>query len=628
MKRVFAFIGFSVAITLIVLNLVSFKYSYIVLFVAVTLFLASLLFKFLRKAGVVPVVLGSVAFASCIFIVAYTGAFLPQSQLSGQVCQSRIKIISVCEETSGGYTCVAKTESINAPDAPQNIKVKLNCEADLGIDYYTDFDATVQFYSIADTAFESYSYFGDNIFLTARIISVDQVYEQEKTPGYYFLEIRQSVLKILEQGFSGDVLGLASGILLGDKIYLSDNVVDGFQVCGTSHIIAVSGLHISVICLCLYNLLKLFDCSKSVRIVVSLTVLFVYSGVVGFPKSVLRAGIMLTVILISKLFNQKGDTLNSLGIAVSIICLNPFAVSDVSALLTVTAVLGILVITPQLEALLNVKNKVLKYLWNSVCISLGVLFSTMPVMWFVFGQISLISILLNILVVPLVQVALVAVALYVLFFGIPFLSFIPRALGEFVLNIIIWVNKFCSEKLGFLFLNVKDEIFGVAIFAVLLFVGISLIVTKKVEIKSALVFICAVFAVTGILNMYQVNNNAYVYISQNSVVAFYDRDCCIAIGVNSKDDYYDFSQFKRESNYYIDCSYAECEDGFAVESDGRVSDAFYVDLQGDSIILTVYNKTFKINDDCVIIDNNLFYRNLQDRFSSQDEITLVVAKED
>lgn len=628
MKRVFAFIGFSVAITLIVLNLVSFKYSYIVLFVAVTLFLASLLFKFLRKAGVVPVVLGSVAFASCIFIVAYTGAFLPQSQLSGQVCQSRIKIISVCEETSGGYTCVAKTESINAPDAPQNIKVKLNCEADLGIDYYTDFDATVQFYSIADTAFESYSYFGDNIFLTARIISVDQVYEQEKTPGYYFLEIRQSVLKILEQGFSGDVLGLASGILLGDKIYLSDNVVDGFQVCGTSHIIAVSGLHISVICLCLYNLLKLFDCSKSVRIVVSLTVLFVYSGVVGFPKSVLRAGIMLTVILISKLFNQKGDTLNSLGIAVFIMCLNPFAVSDVSALLTVTAVLGILVITPQLEALLNVKNKVLKYLWNSVCISLGVLFSTMPVMWFVFGQISLISILLNILVVPLVQVALVAVALYVLFFGIPFLSFIPRALGEFVLNIIIWVNKFCSEKLGFLFLNVKDEIFGVAIFAVLLFVGISLIVTKKVEIKSALVFICAVFAVTGILNMYQVNNNAYVYISQNSVVAFYDRDCCIAIGVNSKDDYYDFSQFKRESNYYIDCSYAECEDGFAVESDGRVSDAFYVDFQGDSIILTVYNKTFKINDDCVIIDNNLFYRNLQDRFSSQDEITLVVAKED
>lgn len=628
MKRVFAFIGFSVAITLIVLNLVSFKYSYIVLFVAVTLFLASLLFKSLRKAGVVPVVLGSVAFASCIFIVAYTGAFLPQSQLSGQVCQSRIKIISVCEETSGGYTCVAKTESINAPDAPQNIKVKLNCEADLGIDYYTDFDATVQFYSIADTAFESYSYFGDNIFLTARIISVDQVYEQEKTPGYYFLEIRQSVLKILEQGFSGDVLGLASGILLGDKIYLSDNVVDGFQVCGTSHIIAVSGLHISVICLCLYNLLKLFDCSKSVRIVVSLTVLFVYSGVVGFPKSVLRAGIMLTVILISKLFNQKGDTLNSLGIAVFIMCLNPFAVSDVSALLTVTAVLGILVITPQLEVLLNVKNKVLKYLWNSVCISLGVLFSTMPVMWFVFGQISLISILLNILVVPLVQVALVAVALYVLFFGIPFLSFIPRALGEFVLNIIIWVNKFCSEKLGFLFLNVKDEIFGVAIFAVLLFVGISLIVTKKVEIKSALVFICAVFAVTGILNMYQVNNNAYVYISQNSVVAFYDRDCCIAIGVNSKDDYYDFSQFKRESNYYIDCSYAECEDGFAVESDGRVSDAFYVDFQGDSIILTVYNKTFKINDDCVIIDNNLFYRNLQDRFSSQDEITLVVAKED
>lgn len=628
MKRVFAFIGFSVAITLIVLNLISFKYSYIVLLVAVALFSASLLFKSFRKAGVVPVVLGSVAFASCIFIIVYTGTFLPQSQLNGQVCQSRLKIISTYEETSGGYTCVAKTESINAADAPQNIKIKLNCEADLGIDYYTDFDATVQFYSIADNAFDSYSYFGDNIFLTARVISVDQVYQQEKPLGFYFLEIRQSVLKILEQGFSGDTLGLASGILLGDKAYLSDNVVDGFQICGTSHIIAVSGLHISVICLCLYNLLKLFDCSRSVRIIVSLLALFVYSGVVGFPKSIVRAGIMLGVILMSKLFNYQGDTLNSLGFAVFVMCLNPFAVSDAGALLSVTAVLGIIVITPRLNELVTVKNKALKWLFDSVNLSLGVLLATLPVMWFVFGQVSFISVLLNIIVIPLVQVALVAVALYVLFFGMPFLSFAPRITADFVLDFIVCVVDFCSEKLGFLFVDVENEIFGVAIFAVLLFLGVSLIIFKNVKIKSALVFTCAVFSVCAVLNVYQANNNAYIYISQNSAVVFYDRDCCIAVGVNSSDDYYDFSQFKRDNNYFIDCSYDGCDDGYAVVSDGQIGDSFYVEYQEDSIILTVYNKTFKIKDDCVIIDNNLFYRNVQDRFSSQDEITLVVAKED
>lgn len=628
MKRVFAFIGFSVAITLVVLNLISFKYSYIVLLVAVALFSASLLFKSFRKAGVLPVVLGSVVFASCIFITAYTGTFLPQSQLDSQVCQTRLKIVSIAQKGSGGYTCVAKTESIDVQNAPQNIKVKLNCEADLGIDYYTDFDATVQFYSIADNAFDSYSYFGDNIFLTARVISVDEIYEQEKSLGYYFLEIKQTVLKMLEHGFTGDALGLACGIFLGDKSYLSDNVVDVFQICGTSHIIAVSGLHISVICLCLYNLLKLFDCSKSVRIAVSLLVLFVYSGVVGFPKSVLRAGIMICIVLVSKLFDYKGDTLNSLGAAVFIMCLNPFAVSDASALLTVTAVLGILIITPNLESLLNVKNKILKYLWHSVCISLGVLLATMPVMWFVFGQISLISIIINILVVPLVQVVLISVSLYALFFGIPFLSFIPRAVGEFLLNLIISITKFFSEKLDFLFLNVKDEIFGVAIFAVLLFIGISLILFKRIEIKSALVFVCTVFAVTGILNMYQVNNNAYVYISQNSMVAFYDKDCCVAVGINDRDDYYDFSRFQRDNNYFVDCSYDGCERENVITSDTFVSDTFSVCFQDDSIILTVYNKTFKIDDNCVIIDNNLFYRDVQGRFSSQDEIIIAVGKED
>lgn len=628
MKRVFAFIGFTTAITLIVLNLISFKYSYIVLFAAVALFSASLLFKSFKKAGVVPVVLGSVIFASCIFIIAYSSTFLPQSQLNGEVCEARMKIISVAEEKSGGITCVAKAEKVSLENAPQNFKVKLNCEADLGINYYTDFDATVQFFSIADNAFDSYSYFGDNIFLAANVKSVDKIYEQEKPAGFYFLEIRQSVLKILEHGFSGDTLGLASGILLGDKVHLSDNTVEGFQVCGTSHIIAVSGLHISVICLCLYKLLKLFDCSKSVSIIVSLLVLFVYSGVVGFPKSVLRAGIMIAVILISKLFNYKGDTLNSLGFAVFVMCLNPFAVSDASALLTVTAVLGILVITPKLDELWNVKNKALKYFTHSVSISLGVLIASLPVMWFVFGQISFISILLNILVVPLVQLALVAVALYALFFGMPFISFAPRYVAELTLNIIIYVCEFCSDKLDFLFVNVENEIFGVAIFAVFLFLGISLILFKKINVKLSLAFICIAFAVSGVLNVYQTDNNAYVYISASSMVAFYDKDCCVVFGLNDRDDYYSYSQLKRDNNYFIDCSYEGCEEKSIVSSDSKLCNEISVKFQNDSIILTVYNKSFKINDDCVIIGNNLFYRDVQGRFSSQNDVTLVIGKED
>lgn len=628
MKRVFAFIGFTVAITLIVLNVIDYKYSYIVLGVAVALFIASLLFKVLRKGRVVPVVLGSVIFACCIFSIAYSNTYLPQSQLDGERLNVKMQIISMPEErNSGGYTYTAKVSFVKRENAPQNFKVKLNSDAELGVDSYTDFDGCVQFYSIADNAFESYSYFGDNIFLSANVVSISETYEQEKTLGYYFLQIKESVKKILGFGFDGDTLALATGILLGDKTQISGDMTEGFEICGTSHIIAVSGLHISVICLCLYQVLKLFDCSRGVRTVISLIVLFAYSGVVGFPKSVLRAGIMLGVLLISKLLSAKADTLNSLGLATFIICLNPFAVSDASALLTVTAVLGIVVVKPKIDKLYTTKSKVGEFLQSSVNISLSVLLTTLPVMWLIFGKISMVAVVANIIVVPVTQVALVFTALYVMFSGMPFLAFLPKLIAKLALNIIIFVTEFLCEKLWFLFRNIENEIFGVAICAVLVFMGISLVLFGKISTKITLSFIFAVFVVAGAANVYQQNNNAYVLISPNSMVAAFDKDTCVVVGMNNKSDYYDFLDVSRENNYFIDCEYQDLDYENGHSDSGVISDTFSVTENGNEIILTVCNKNFEIKEDYVIIDNNIFYRNVSDRFSSEDEVILVVSKE-
>lgn len=628
MKRVFAFIGFTVAITLIVLNVIDYKYFYIVLGVAVALFLASLLFRALRKGKVLPVVMGSVIFACCIFAVAYSNTYLPQSQLDGERLNVKMQIISMPEERdSGGYSYTAKVSSVEQENAPQNFKVKLNSEGELDVESFTDFDACVQFYSIADNAFESYGYFGDNIFLSANVLSISETYEQEKPLGYYFLQIRESVKKILSFGFDGDTLALATGILLGDKAQISGEMTEGFEICGTSHIVAVSGLHISVICLCLYRVLKLFDCSRGVRTVISLIVLFAYSGVVGFPKSVLRAGIMLGVLLVSKLLSAKADTLNSLGLAAFIICLNPFAVSDASALLTVTAVLGILVVKPEIDKLYQPKTKVGEFLQSSVNISLGVLLTTLPVMWLIFGKISIVSVVANIVVVPVMQIALVFTALYVMFSGMSFLAFLPKFIAKLALNIIIFVTEFLSEKLWFLFRNIENEIFGVAICAVLVFMGISLVLFGKISTKITLSFIFAVFTVAGIANAYQQNNNAYVLITPNSMVAAFDKDTCVAVGMNDKNDYYDFLDISRKNNYFIDCDYEDLDYENGYDDSGDISDTFSVAENGNEIILTVCNKNFEIKEDYVIIDNNIFYRNVSDRFSSDDEVILVVSKE-
>ena len=84
---------------------------------------------------------------------------------------------------------------------------------------------------------------------------------------------------------------------------------------------------------------------------------------------------MMIVMLCGRLFNERSDTLNSLGIAVFIICLNPFAVTDAGALLTVTAVLGLIIIDPMLIGLYKPKTKLVYYVYKTVCASLSCVFN-------------------------------------------------------------------------------------------------------------------------------------------------------------------------------------------------------------------------------------------------------------
>lgn len=628
MKRVFAFIGFTVAITLIVLNIIQFNYSYIVLIGAAALFAASLFFKSFRQGKVVPLVTGSVIFACILFITAYNGSYIPQNQLDGQYAEVTMRLISQPEETaSGGYQYTAEVSSVKAENAPQNFKIRLYSDAELAVECYTDFDAAVQFYSVADNAFESYGAFGDNIFLNCTVRNIYEIYEQDKALGYYFLTIRDGIGKILEMAFDGDALALASGILLGDKTLISDELLKGFEVCGISHIIAVSGLHISVICLCLYQLLKIFDCSRLVRTIVSIATLFVYSGVSGFPKSVVRAGIMVSILLLSKLFSAKADTLNSLGVAVFVICMNPFAVSDASVLLTVTALIGMVVVMPKFKEMFKVKFVVTKYIRDSVCVSISVLLTTMPVMWLVFGKISFVAILANIVIIPCVQAALIFTALYVMFSGIPFLLIIPKALAELFLNIIVFFTRLLNRNFFFLFRDIENDIFGIAIFAIMLFCGISLIFFKKIHTKITISFICVIFAFAGIINMYEQKNNVYVAVTGNSMVVAYDDKNCVVVGMNSKSDYYDYFSYSRQNNYFINCKY----DGYGEENnyEGKefISEDLSVKESNDEIILTVCNKDFEIKSDCVIISNKVFYKDTENKFDSNNEIIFVLSKE-
>ena len=369
MKRVFAFIGFTAAITLVILNIIPYNFAGLILSIAVVLFVASLLIQFTRDGKVVCVVLGSIVFACTMFILVTDSSVEPAKSLDCKSADTVFQIVDIPEynEENNTYTYVVKTTKIDRFNSPQNIKLQLKSEEKLDADYYDYITANLFFYSLSDNPFKTYGLYGDGIYICARLNEIIDVQPNpDKTVNYYIIELREYIQSIIMNSLSGDNAGLSIGLLTGDKSYLSSEVQNNFKVCGLSHYLAVSGFHISLISLGAYYILRLIKAPKLVNTILSMAVMLVYVGVADFSKSAVRACIMLSVVLLAKLVNHKADTLNSLGLAVLILCFNPFAVTDAGAVLTVCAVLGITVIYKNVMKSINIKKTVLSYLSKGI----------------------------------------------------------------------------------------------------------------------------------------------------------------------------------------------------------------------------------------------------------------------
>lgn len=619
MKRVFAFIGFTVAITLILLNIISFNYIYLIISIAVVLFAASLLIQSTRQAKVLPIVLGSVIFACLIFMLVSVSAVEPAKSLAGSTANVRFQITDMPEYNvnNDSYAYVIKISEINKNGAPQNINVKLITDEKLSADYYDYIEAELDFYSTADNAFDSYGQYSDGIYIRAKLGEIKNINESSSKPiNYYLLMLREYIFNLMNTSFKGDTAGLSIALLTGDKTYLSYDTESQFRLCGLSHFLAVSGFHISLICMGLYSFLKFLRVPKGVNTAVSLFIMFVYCGVADFSMSSVRAAIMLCVLLISRLFKTKADPLNSLGIAVFILCLNPFAVTDVGAVLTVSAMLGIFVIYQPIVKELRKKNKLLYKSDSVTLLSICILLAVLPAMYVFFKSISIGSVFLNVLIEPLIVLLIVCVVLFCVLFAVPGSSFILSAVIKFISNILLELIDFTSNNFVKMYGELSGETFGLAIAAVFIFVGICILVKKRVPIKETAAFIVAVSLIAGISSCYQNRVNAHIYIDESSMTAIYDNSNAVIIGMDSRYDEIDAQNIIKNRNvFFIDCDrYVDSADS-DMDFSETVGENIAIYSHGKTIDVKVYDKVFKITSDYVIIGDNKFKRNTYSKSS-------------
>ncbi|NLJ89981.1 MAG: DNA internalization-related competence protein ComEC/Rec2 [Clostridiales bacterium] len=233
-----------------------------------------------------------------------------------------------------------------------------------------------------------------------------QVINEEYSPYNEFLQgVKNKIGRVYKNSLSSQNSGILSAMVLGDKASLDTDIKALYQTHGISHILSISGLHVSLIGMTIYKLLR----KTGIPIVLAafLSIIFIYSyGVLtGFGVSTLRAVIMLILMVFSKILGRTYDIISAASLSGLIILINnPLQIFSTGFLLSFGAVLGIGLIYPFISNVFPIKNKFIKVIVDSLLISLSVQIVTLPILLYFFFEVSVYSVLFNVILVPFVSV--------------------------------------------------------------------------------------------------------------------------------------------------------------------------------------------------------------------------------
>ncbi len=322
--------------------------------------------------------------------------------------------------------------------------------------------------------------YSNGAFLTAEAGNVTYL-RHEKIRGIsaFFSMLNSNLSSLLRRGDDGS---LASAVLLGDREHLSTSVKRDFSRLGIYHLLAVSGLHLSVIVAIADRLTE--KQSKMRKGVIKAAVVILFMALTGFSVSVTRAGIMhLTAILASTL-DREGDSLTSLSLSAAlIILLNPSSAYDVGLILSVLAAYACITyshITGESKSRLKgipVFGKLLHSAVDTVKLTLLICAFTMPVMWRYFGSLSLISPLANIFYIPAVTLLLILSIVFLITSQLPVPGSLTGAALYFTEDVITSTANAVSNLEN---ITVSLNYTGVGVFSALLMLSVlPIILTSK-----------------------------------------------------------------------------------------------------------------------------------------------------
>ncbi len=282
-------------------------------------------------------------------------------------------------------------------------------------------------------------------------------------------DLKKNLIEKIREVLPEKASSLCIGLILGDKSYISEEVQDSFRQSNLSHMLAISGAHVSYILLGITNLFQFLKVHKRWGNVLVILFLVFFMMLVGFTPSVTRACIMCILTLASNIFFTKPNVYTSLAISsIIILLINPYYLLDIGFQLSFGGTIGIILLMNrklekkniESEDKKNITNKVIEenkewkskilskifsYIKPIAQVSISANLIILPIMVYHFNTISLTFIISNLLASPILAVSLIGSMIFIFLL----LVFKPLAvLISFILSPILELLTFIAKITG------------------------------------------------------------------------------------------------------------------------------------------------------------------------------------
>lgn len=574
--------------------------------------------------------LGALLLSSIISLAYFNYYIGSASKWYGQTETIKLEIIDV--NYSSAYSSYAEVKVLQIGKEKVNFKARFECTYSVDAERGEMFAVKGKFSDFENNdLFNSKRYYNSKGYYL-NILSEDNTMTYLGKAGFSVSSMFKSINEFcearLKKVLDEESFGFANGIFLGNRENIDPKLNRDFTELGISHMIAISGMHLTILIGSIYSMLLHFGLHRKIAVGISIAICVFYVGMTGATPAILRSGIMFIIMSLSTLIMRENDSVTSLfATAGIIIFIMPNAIFDAAFLLSCFSTFGILIISPKLKKIsewAKAKNRFVSYICG---IMIGVVVTTfatvftLPLTAFYFGRFYYLLPLTN-LIFEIPTTLILMLSPFVVVFS--YVPFVGNILAYFC-KIITLFMTFIADAIASLNIGGVSLSYPFVSVIIIVFIAIALIMVVF-EIKNPfwifLPFAVSICAYIVCEERFLSKFNSYDYVCcQNSV----RNDMMIVHSLNQT-SIIDISYGGRSSAEYAlktakDVFYDAHIESYVLThfhnyhpgTIDKITQKYYIDTvylpvpNGDDVAIaeTIYNICLKNNVNCVYYDSTI-----------------------